>query len=154
MTLFLSINRVVMEHWISELPHPWKHHIKEAGSKEDVIALIRRFGLESTADRLAYLDKLAEDDPEEEHFGLESLRRFAAFVLDRHLPPPKIGISPGGLVHAVWCVTDGILSMDFLPSGKVRFAAVVQDEKWSTRGVLPLDRMMEKIELFARALYR
>ena len=153
---FVAAHRVgeVMENSIFALSHPWKHHVAMAYSKEDVIALIRRFGLESTANRLTYLDGLAEDDPEEEHFVLESLRRFAVFVLDRHLPPPKIGISPGGLVHAVWWVPDGVLSMDFLPSGKVRFAAVLRDGEWSTRGVLPPYRMMEKIGLFKREIYR
>ena len=144
----------VVENSIFSWSHPWKHRVTMADSKEDVIALIRRFGLESTANRLTYLDGLAEDDSEEEHFVLESLRRFAVFVLDRHLPSPKIGISPGGLVHAVWWVPDGVLSMDFLPSGKVRFAAVLRDGEWSTRGVLPPYRMMEKIGLFKREIYR
>lgn len=153
---FAAARRVgeVVERSIFAWSHPWKHRATMADSKEDVIALIRRFGLESTANRLTYLDGLAEDDPEEEHFVLESLRRFAVFVLDRHLPSPKIGISPGGLVHAVWWVPDGVLSMDFLPSGKVRFAAVLRDGEWSTRGVLPPYRMMEKIGLFKREIYR
>ena len=143
-----------MERVILEWSRPWKRLVDEADSKEKIIALVRHFGLESTAKRLAYLDKLADDDPEEEHFGLESLRRFAVFVLDRRLPPPKIGIGPGGLVHAVWRAPDGVLSMDFLPSGKVIFAAVLQDGEWDARGVLPPDRMMAEIEPFKRALYR
>ena len=143
-----------MERVILEWSRPWKRLVDEADSKEKIIALVRHFGLESTAKRLAYLDKLADDDPEEEHFGLESLRRFAVFVLDRRLPPPKIGIGPGGLVHAVWRAPDGVLSMDFLPSGKVIFAAVLQDGEWDARGVLPPDRMMAEIEPFKRVLYR
>lgn len=131
---------------------PWRRLAGEADSKEGLIALVGRFGLDSTAERLAYLDKLAEDDPEEEYMELESLRRFAVFVLGRHLPAPKIGISPGGLVHAAWWASDGILSMDFLPSGQVRFAAVLHGDEWDARGVLPPDRMMAEIEPFKRAL--
>lgn len=143
-----------MGNMILELLYPWRRLIDDADSRENVIALVRYFGLDSTANRLAYLDKLAEDDPEEEYIGLESLRRFANFVLARHLPTPKIGISPGGLAHAAWWAPDGILSMDFLPSGKIRFAAVLQDAEWDVRGILPPGRMMAKIEPFKRALDR
>lgn len=133
---------------------PWKRLVSKVDSKEDVIAAVRHFGLDSTANRLAYLDKLVEEDPEEEVIEMESLRRFAVFMLDRHLPLPKIGISPGGLVQAVWLIPDGILSMDFLPYDKVRFTAVLQDGKWSTRGILPPHRMIEEIEPFRKALYK
>ena len=86
--------------------------------------------------------------------GVKSLRRFADFVMKRHLPAPKIGLNPDGYVHAVWWADehDGILAMDFLPSGKIRYAAVLQDNGWSVSGVSPPDRMMEEIEPFKRAL--
>ena len=84
--------------------------------------------------------------------GLESLRRFAVFVLGRHLPPPKIGTGPGGLAHAAWWADSGIMSMDFLPSGMVRFAAILEDGGWKTSGVLPPDHMLVEIEPIRKAL--
>lgn len=137
---------------ILELLHPWRRSVSDAGSKEDVIALVRHFGLGLTADRLIYLDRLADDDPEEEYIELESMRHFANFVLNRYLPVPKIGISPGGLIQAAWWAPDGIMSMDFLPSGKVRFVAFLQDSAWDVSGVLPLNLVMAKIEPFKRVL--
>lgn len=82
------------------------------------------------------------------------MRLFAVFVLGRHLPPPQIGISPGGFAHAVWRVPDGILAMNFLPSGKVRFTATLQDSGWNANGMLPPDSMMGEIEPFKTALGR
>ena len=130
----------------------WKDTIDNADSKAEIITLVRISGLNSTADRLAYLDMLARDDPEEETIELESLRRFAVFALGRHLPGPKIGVSSEGLIHTAWWVDNGILSMDFLPSGEIRFSAILQDVQWSAKGVMPPDRMLAKIRRFRRAL--
>lgn len=144
-----AMNDIILD-WLS----PWKRLVSIADSKEGVIAAVRHFGLDSTANRLAYLDNLVEEDPSVEIIEIESLRRFAVFILDRYLPLPKIGISPGGLVQAVWLIPDGILSMDFLPYDKVRFTAVLQDGKWSTRGILSPHHMIEDIEPFRKALYK
>ena len=133
--------------------YPWRRLVGKADTKERIVDAVRHFGAESIANRLAYLDKLAEEDPKEEVIQTESLRRFAVFVLDGHLPPPKIGISPGGLVQAVWLIPDGILSMDFLPYDKVRFATVLYGGKWSTRGALPPYYMIKEIEPFRKALF-
>lgn len=129
-----------------------KGAMDNARSSAEIIALLRIFGLDSTADRLARLDKLAGDDPQEETVMLESLRRFAVFALGGRLPGPSIGVSSEGLVHAAWWADDGILSMDFLPSGDVRFSAILQDIRWSAKGVMPPDRMLAEIRRFERAL--
>ena len=130
----------------------WKGAIDNARSRAEIIALLRIFGLDSTADRLARLDALAEDDPQEEAIVLESLRRFAIFALGGRLPGPSIGVSSEGLVHAAWWADDGILSMDFLPSGHIRFSAILQDVRWSAKGVMPPDRILAEIRRFGREL--
>ena len=127
--------------------------LDKANSNEEIIALLKYSGLNSTADRLAYLDGLAEDDPEEEFIKQESMHRFAIFMLGGHLPAPGTGISPGGLVHAEWRVSNGLLSMDFYPSEKIRFVAILKNSKWKTMGMLSLDHMLKEIEPFRRVLY-
>lgn len=83
---------------------------------------------------------------------MESLRRFADFVEKNTCRRP--GLSPDGSTHAVWWADDhdGILAMDFLPSGEIRYAAIPQDSGWSVSGVLLPDRMMEEMEPFKRVL--
>ena len=51
---------------------------------------------------------------------------------ERWLPEPEIGVSPDGLAHAEWKLPEipaitggnGLLVMEFLCSGRVRFAAI------------------------------
>ena len=113
----------------------------DAKEKKMIIAEIGFSGLKSVAERLSELDAPDEDDPEDMPMGVESLHWFAKFVMEKHLPPPKIGLKPDGLVQAAWFVRDGILSMDFLPTGDIRYAAILQNGKWSAGGISPPDRM-------------
>ena len=134
---------------------PWRMQIELATDWREITTIIGLFGMSSIVDRLTYLYKLAEDDPDEKPIVLESLRRFAIFLMSsRRLSDPQIGTSLDGFAHAVWRVSDyGILAMDFLPSGNVRFAAIIQpqkpgDQEWSVDDVLPPERMMRAIEPF------
>ena len=134
---------------------PWRMPIELATDWREITTIIGLFGMSSIVDRLTYLYKLAEDDSDEKPIALESLRRFAIFLMSsRRLSDPQIGTSLDGFAHAVWRVSDyGILAMDFLPSGNVRFAAIIQpqkpgDQEWSVDDVLPPERMMRAIEPF------
>lgn len=137
---------------ISSLIHTLK--FPDAMEKRKIITKIEFFGLRSVAERLSDLDAPDEDDPEGTPMEVKSLRWFAEFVMGKRLPPPKIGLKPDGLVQAAWFVRDGILSMDFLPSGDIRYAAILQNMKWSASGISPPDRIMKEIEPFERALDR
>ena len=125
----------------------------------EVIATLRLFGLHAVADRLGYLRSLAEDDPDEKPIDLESLRRFSHFIMrNRRLPDPEISVSPEGFAHAEWRVGEGgILAMQFLPVGLVRFAAVSHPagrdvHRQSVNGVLPPSDMLDAIRVFTDRL--
>ena len=68
----------------------------EASSRAEMTDALRKAGLDQSADRLDYLRRLAEEDPDEEPIALESLRQLTAFLIDeRELGEPRIGVSPG-----------------------------------------------------------
>lgn len=136
---------------VERTPRLWKHLTNEM-SKETTIAFIGLSGLVSVANRLSDLNKLAKMDSVEPAMDAESLHRFALFMFDRQMPIPKIGLTPNGLIQAAWFTRDGILSMDFLPSGKVRYTAVLRDGEWSVCGTSLPSRMMAEIEPFKREL--
>lgn len=107
-------------------PRPaWQPQIETASTHEEIVAVLRLFGLVKIADRLSYLRSLADDDPDEPTIDIESLQAMALFLMDeRQLPDPQIGASPDGFILIEWPVpTNGILAMEFLPSGLIRFAA-------------------------------
>lgn len=105
----------------------WLHR-KIAGttSEDEIIALLRDADLEHIADRLVYLQECVADDPEEEPMDLESLKQFASFIMsERQLRQPRIGVNPDGLIQTEWELpTDGVIAMNFLPSGFIEFAAI------------------------------
>ena len=137
----------------------WKIQISAATKQEEVIAVIRLFGLNSIASRLTYLHELVADDPDEKPIKLKSLRGLALFIMsNRQLPDPQIGVSPDGFAHAEWRIVDhGILVMEFLPSDVIRFAAILppsefNEQRWSINGMLPSERMMDAIQPFTDRL--
>ena len=135
--------------------------ITDAATCEEIVAAIRYGGWSAIADRLTYLRGLALEDPDEIPIQIESLRNFALFVANRQqrqLPEPQIGVNPDGFACTEWRIANhGILAMDFLPSGQVRFAAILKfpesgNARWSVNGVLPPDHMMDAIRVFAGRL--
>ena len=121
-------------------------------SWRDVVAVIEQVGMDSVADRISYLYGLANDDPNEVPIQLESLQRFALFIMGRqHLPRPRIGVNPDGIAQAVWRISEGgVLAMNFLPAGDIRFAVILRSSESksiqrSISGVLPPDRVMYTI---------
>ena len=124
-----------------------------------IIAVLRLFRLDAIADRLGYLGQLAEDDPDEPSMSIESLRGLALFLMgERRLPDPQIGVTPDGLAHIEWRFPpNGILAMEFLPSGLIRFAALSAPaqpglDRLSVNGTLPKDETLAAVQPFTSRL--
>ena len=133
----------------------WRPQITAASTHEEVIAVLRMFGLDSIADRLGYLRSLVYDDPDEPPIDLESLRAMALFIMsERQLPLPRIAVSPDGMIQIEWRPEDsGIIAMNFLPSGLIRFAAIsstdaCEGDRLRVSGTLPKDAAMEAVQPF------
>ena len=79
-----------------------------------------------TGTGLSYLHRIVEDDQDEPSINLDSLRKLALFLLsERRLGNPQLGVNPNGLILAEWPVGEkGVLAMEFLASGGIRFAAI------------------------------
>ena len=57
---------------------------------------LREAGLDQSAERLGYLQRLAEEDPDEEPIAIESLRQLTAFLMDEcQLGEPADRRQPG-----------------------------------------------------------
>ena len=131
-------------------------------SCRDVVAVMEQDNVDPRiTKRITYLDGLAADDPDEPAVSLESLQKFAVFVVTRHhLPYPLIGLTPDGFIEAVWDTSDGdMLTMDFLPVGDVRFVVLLATSESEPRqrslgGLLPPDDMMGAIRPFVDKLIR
>lgn len=131
-------------------------------SCKDVVAVMEQDNVDPRiTKRIAYLDGLAADDPDEPPVSLESLQKFAAFVVTRrHLPYPLIGLTPDGFIEAVWDTSDGdMLTVDFLPVGDVRFVVLLATSESEPRqrslgGLLSPDDMMGAIRPFVDKLIR
>lgn len=115
-------------------------------------AALRGSGLEQSADRLGYLQRLADEDPDEEPIAIASLRRLTSFLIDeQHLGQPEIGVSPHGVALAQWRVMgNGVLAMEFLDSGLIRFAGTSgpgthDGESLRVSGTLPKTKALQAI---------
>lgn len=137
----------------------WQSQIESANTHEEIIAVLKSFGRDAIADRLNYLRQLVEDDPDEPSMALESLRAMALFLMsERQLPDPQIGVTPDGLAQIEWRLpTNGILAMEFLSSGLIRFAAISAPaqpgiERLSVNGTLHKDAVLEAVRPFTARL--
>ncbi len=133
----------------------WRPQIVDAATREEIIAVLRLFGLDVIANRLVYLCSLAEDDPDEPRIEIESLRAMALFIMsERHLLDPRIGVTPDRLIQIEWRIPDnGVLAMVFLSSDLIQFAAVSgpyqpETDRWSVNGILPKDGTLSAVEPF------
>ena len=124
----------------------------EYETRTEMTAALRESGLEQSADRLGYLERLADEDRDEEPIAIASLRHLTSFLMDeRHLGQPEIGVSPDGVALAQWRVLgSGILAMEFLGSGLIRFAGTSgpgsQDgESLRVTGTLPRTKALQAI---------
>jgi len=125
----------------------------EYETRTEMTVALRESGLEQSADRLGYLQRLADEDPDEEPIAIASLRHLTSFLLDeRHLGQPDIGVSPHGVALAQWQVRgNGILAMEFLGSGLIRFAGASgpgSQDRQSLRvsGTLPRTKALQAVQ--------
>ena len=133
--------------------------IANATSTDEVVAVLEMNGLDSIAARIRYLHGLPDDDPDEPPFQFESLRVLTRFLIgERKLGRPELAVDPDGLAHAEWkLATGGILAMEFLPSGHVRFAAVsgparVGVDRTRVSGELPQGEALDAVRSFTALL--
>ena len=137
----------------------WHKFIHNAESKEEIIDVLRFSKSKVLADRLVYLQKLTEGEPEEKPMDIESLRMSSLFIIENlHLPNPQITVSDDGFVYLRWPLKNkGVLGMLFLSSTLVRFTAILHYQypklqRWSVSGVLQPNDMMRSIEPFIEQL--
>ena len=138
---------------------PPSARIDGATSIEEIVAILEMSGLDSIAARICYLQGLPDEDPDEPPLQFDSLRALATFLLgEQQLGSPQIGVNPDGLAQAEWRVDErGILAMEFLPSGLIRFAAVSAPagsgvERTRVSGTLPKSETMDAVRPFTARL--
>ena len=129
--------------------------VVEVRKHKEIIAELRLVGLDSVADRLSYLESLADEDPDEPSILLESLQYLALFLTsERHLGNPQIGVSPDGLLGAQWrAENDDVVAMEFLTDSLIRFAAISAPtkcviERQRVSGVLGKRETLQAVEPF------
>ena len=137
----------------------WRPQIEAAGSIAEIVGILRLFRLDAIANRLRYLRDLADDDPDATPLNLDSLRFMALFTMsERRLPDPRISVSPDGLAHIEWRLpTNGILAIEFLTSGLIRFAAISAPaqpkvDRMHVSGTLPKDEALAAVKSFTKQL--
>ena len=139
--------------------------IENACTPEEIVDALRQFKLNAIADRLADLQKMVEDDPEEPPMQLESLRSLAIFLIreihPRQLPEPGIGVTPDGLLEIAWSLPphNGMLAMDFLPAGQIQYTAISAPaqsgvERKTASGISTRDEIMKNVQSFISLLER
>ena len=111
----------------------------------EIVEMVRSSGWGRIADRIAYLNELAANDLDGQCIDLESLRRFAEFIIHAQVPYPQIGIDADGYVHAEWRNGKSIFDIEFLPSGIADYVSADPQQghgSWSPNGARPVDQMV------------
>lgn len=129
--------------------------ILSATNHEQILAALPPLGFGAIAKRLTYLhDITSDEDPDEPSMAFSSLQHCALFFASepRHRHA-DLGISPDGLVQALWRVKGGgILAIRFLPSGFLQFAGVSESgssaERCRVHGTLPKDQALQAVRPF------
>ena len=145
----------------------WETGLRAATGAESIDGMLREHDLVQVADRLRYLRQLAAADPEEPALQVDSLRELTRFLLsERWLSGAQIGVSPDGLAHAEWPIpgdatgveSNGVVAMEFLGSGLIRFAAVSPQsthgdtQRMRVNGTLPKAEVVRAVEAFTATL--
>ena len=159
---------VIDEHRVTiSVQLSWVSQLRAATTAEQVDEVLREHDLAPVAGRLRLLRELADDAPEEPWMNVDSARELARFLLsERWLPCPQIGVSPDGLAHAEWALPgddgdtsgSGILAMEFLDSGLIRFAAVSPPStqgdvhRMRVNGTLPKTEAVQAVQPFISIL--
>ena len=108
-------------------PEVAEPRLAEAGTMDDVLAVLRESGLVKLAARVVELHRRHEADPEEHPMpNTASLKRMAQAVLtnDRLRTPNRLAVNDEGFFTAEWTVGQAELVLSFWPSSHIRFAAL------------------------------
>ena len=148
---------------ISALGFDWLKptiHDVEGTTHHGMAQLFRWLGKTSVADRIEELLAIADEDQDEPHMSIESLRNFGRLLItERELTEPNIGVTPNGFVQAQWSTpSNGVVAMEFLVSGLVRFAAISAAAKRgvkrkAVRGTLEHKEMLHAVRPFSEHLF-
>ena len=122
--------------------------IRDATVHEEIINALNVAGYHKIAIRLTYLYRIIQDsdDPDDPIMNFMSLQNLALFFArdDVLLPDPDIGVDPEGLLQAEWHLSNVAALMNFLPDGKIVYAATStvngQGESEDNQGRGPADR--------------
>ena len=145
---------------ITYYPFEWDRVVDKASTIANIVGILRRGLLEAIANRISYLDTLASNDPSEPRVDLESLRGAAKFLLTAtQFPEPLIGLTSIGRIYSEWRLPTGrgILGMEFLESGDIRYSALLPPEPMRKRrkrvkGTKNKDAMLADIQPFTTQL--
>jgi len=99
---FRSLSVRDVEHPISEWRQgperaPWRGQLDGATTADAIAATLRSHRRDRVANRVDYLQELAQNDAEEQPIASESLWHMASFLLEQgHLPNPEVGAQRNG----------------------------------------------------------
>ena len=137
----------------------WRIRLNSATSSSDITTTLGLCGLGETASDIREVEALASEDPENMPMDLVSLRHAAVFLLsERRFPSPLITVTPVGYLWLEWQISpSGILAMNFLPSGRIQFAAISEPprrsvETESVEGTMRKEDMLAAIRPFISRL--
>lgn len=130
--------------------------IRSATVHEEIINALNVAGYRKIANRLTYLYNIIQDsdDPDDPIMSFMSLQNLALFFArdDVLLPDPDIGVDPEGLLQAEWHLSNVAALMNFLPDGKIVYAATStvngQGESEDNQGRGPADRALQVVRSF------
>ena len=133
----------------------------DAAIVDQVVHLLRQSERSAVADRIGFLQRLSEEDPEEPGLNCDSLRSLTDLLLARpQLPQPGISTSPDGVLLAQWRIpSHGLMTFEFLPDGRIQFAAISAPanhpgEREMVYGTLPPNETLAAVGLFTTKLER
>ena len=145
---------------ILEGMEPAFSQVSSSATRKEIIELLRASGRQAVAGRLAYLQGLHRDDPDEPRLGLDSLRTLANFLLrNRRFPAPRVGLTPDGLAACEWRIPpDGIIAFECHADHWIRFAAIKGTLQSGSRrgrisGTLPEREFVSTIQKIAHPLW-
>ena len=101
--------------------------LEGAQTREEIVGVIRRLGLDRIAARINYLIELPLDEADEVAMDIESLRSAIEFLLfEPGMPHPGIGVGPDGNVGFDWRLQPtGIIALSFRSTDLISYAAIV-----------------------------
>ena len=100
--------------------------LEGAPSISGIVEILQSLNFEKSADRIAALHQMCNEDANEHPLDVDSVRHLARFLVSEpQLPAPRIAVSPDGLMQIEWRLPPGgIVAIQFLIDGRLEFAAI------------------------------